>query len=180
MKLNEFIANYPALKPEHCSYLISVFEDSLMKQLRHENEVQQFTEVNLNQQNPELAQEIAQTVVRIAESYTDHIVPAGSRYFPQQYGLEEMRIKRYHKGDCFNQHVDVGSLGSSKRFLAFLFYLNEDFEGGATVFKTPDTFTVRPRKGNVVVFPPTWQYPHEGLMPKGKPKYIMSTYLHYV
>ena len=32
----------------------------------------------------------------------------------------------------------------------------------------------------VLVFPPTWQYPHIGMPVKsGSPKYIMSTYLHY-
>ena len=180
MKLNDFVAHFPALKPELCSYLITVFEDSLLKQLRHDNEVQQFTEVNLNQQSPELARELVQVVKSAVSSYTDHIVPAGERFFPVKFGLEEMRIKRYDKGDRFNQHVDVGNLDSSKRFLAFLFYLNDDFRGGETVFKTPDTFTVRPHKGNVVVFPPTWQYPHAGMPVREGTKYIMSTYLNYV
>ena len=105
----------------------------------------------------------------------------GDRFFPERYGLEEFRIKRYNEGvDYFAQHVDVGDLNSSRRFLAFLFYLNDDYEEGSTLFKTPNHRNIRPKEGHVLIFPPTWQYPHEGLAPKGKPKYIMSTYLHYV
>ena len=179
MKLNDFVAHFPALKPNICNELIQVFDNST-PQVRRENSVQRFTEVNLNEVYPELARDLIHTVSNAAENYMDRVVPAGERYFPVKYGLEEMRIKRYDKGDCFNQHVDVGNLSSSKRFLAFLFYLNEDYEGGATVFKTPDNFTVRPCTGNVVVFPPTWQYPHAGMPVKGGTKYIMSTYLNYV
>ena len=38
---------------------------------------------------------------------------------------------------------------------------------------------IRPVSGRVIIFPPTWDYPHSGLAPKSNPKYIMSTYIHY-
>ena len=180
MKLNDFVTHFPALKPNVCQELIDVYENSIMAQLRHDNAVQHFSEVNLNQQDPELAQRLVPVITGAVQSYTDFTVPAGDRYFQASYGLEEMRIKRYDKGDCFNQHVDVGSLASSKRFLAFLFYLNDDYQGGKTVFKTPDTLTISPLTGNVVMFPPTWQYPHAGMPVLSGTKYIMSTYLNYV
>ena len=31
----------------------------------------------------------------------------------------------------------------------------------------------------MVVFNPTWEYPHKGLPPTVDTKYILSTYLHY-
>ena len=40
--------------------------------------------------------------------------------------------------------------------------------------------SVPAEKGSVVVFPPMWMYPHEGEMPKEKPKFIMSTYFHFL
>jgi hypothetical protein len=38
---------------------------------------------------------------------------------------------------------------------------------------------VQPVKGSVIVFPPTWQYPHAGLPLISGTKYIMSTYLNF-
>ena len=38
---------------------------------------------------------------------------------------------------------------------------------------------IQPECGRVVVFPPTWEYPHSGLPPSDCPKYILSTYIHY-
>ena len=51
--------------------------------------------------------------------------------------MEEFRIrKRYNSGtgEQFDDHVDVCNLESSKRYLSMLFYLNDDFTGGETVF----------------------------------------------
>mgnify|MGYP003346154397 CR=1 FL=1 len=38
---------------------------------------------------------------------------------------------------------------------------------------------VKPEAGKVVIFPPTWMYPHNGKMPMDNDKYIMMTCLHY-
>ena len=81
--------------------------------------------------------------------------------------------------DQFLIHTDVQDHQSAKRYLAFLIYLNDDFKGGETTFPY-NKLTIKPETGKVLVFPPTWQYPHSGLPVKsGNPKYIMSTYLHY-
>ena len=54
-------------------------------------------------------------------------------------------------------------------------YLSDD---GNTLFSRHG-LNIRPVSGRVLVFPPTWDYPHSGLAPKSNPKYIMSTYIHY-
>ena len=180
MKLHDFIHVLTSLKKEDCTALRYYFDENPDHHVRNDNKVQQFTEMNLNQFNYELSIFFAKKIKKLVERYQDQ-TPMGDRFFPSRYGLEEFRIKRYNEdSDCFKQHVDVGDLTSCKRFLAFLFYLNDDYEGGGTLFKTPDHKYIKPVEGSVLIFPPTWQYPHEGLMPKGKPKYIMSTYLHYV
>ena len=103
-----------------------------------------------------------------------------AKYLPQVKYLEEFRIKKYAVGgqDRFDEHVDVVNHQSSRRCLAMLFYLNDIDSGGKTVFPYQNKeFT--PKRGNVIIFPPTWEYPHLGEPPIGSPKYIMSTYLHY-
>ena len=101
-----------------------------------------------------------------------------SNYLPQFKHLEEFRVKRYLTGgdERFDEHVDVTDTVSSARALAFLVYLNEN--DGNTLFPSQN-LNIEPISGRVIVFPPTWEYPHEGLAPKSNPKYIMSTYVHY-
>ena len=103
-----------------------------------------------------------------------------SKYLNEVKYLEELRIKKYknNRVDRFDEHVDVIDHKSAKRCLAMLFYLNGVEEGGKTIFPYQDkSFT--PVKGSVIIFPPTWEYPHLGEPPISSPKYIMSTYLHY-
>ena len=71
---------------------------------------------------------------------------------------------------------DSPGMNSSIRAVAFLFYLNDN--DGNTLFPLQD-LNIKPVSGRVVVFPPTWEYPHKGLPPKSNSKYIMSTYVHY-
>ena len=181
MKLHDYIVTMPSLSQEDCKALIYYFDNNPDHHVVRDNSVQKFTEMNLNQYNENLAQFFGRKIKKILNFYHDVELPFGDRFFPQFWGLEEFRIKRYNVGeDHFGQHVDVGDLESSKRFLAFLFYLNDDFEGGGTLFRTPEPKYIKPVSGNVLVFPPTWQYPHEGMKVTKSPKYIMSTYLHYV
>lgn len=95
---------------------------------------------------------------------------------PSRHGVEGFRIKRYEPNkQSFPWHVDVGNVDNCRRYLAFLFYLNDSYAG--TRF---EDFTIQPKRGNIMVFPPMWMFPHEGEMPKQHPKYIMSTYYLYV
>jgi len=183
MKLRDYIQVLPALRKGDCKNLISIFEKDTDNHIRNENEVLNFTELNLNrstESSPELITWLGHTAKKLANDYFDQC-PQGDRYIPKMYAFEEFRVKRYNKGDSFRPHVDVGDLNSSRRFLAFLFYLNDDFKGGGTQFSTPiDFYYNRPLQGNCLMFPPTWQYPHEGMEITEGTKYIMSTYLHYV
>ena len=169
----------PGLAEDISEDLIGLFENNPECHVRRGNHVQEFDEMNIAQFFPELNAILGRKIRGLKEDYSDIHCPQ-SPCFPWAWGLEEFRIKRYNVGDRFEQHVDVGNLDSCRRFLAFLFYLNDDFEGGGTLFRTPDVKYIKPQKGSVLVFPPTWQYPHEGLPVTKGTKYILSTYLHYV
>ena len=108
--------------------------------------------------------------------YGHYCVDVKNPYVPRLKQLEEFRLKRYlpNKNERFDEHVDVTDYASARRALAFLFYLNDN--DGDTSF---GDVVVHPRVGRVVVFPPTWEYPHYGIAPTVCTKYIMSTYIHY-
>jgi hypothetical protein len=97
---------------------------------------------------------------------------------PEKYSAEGIRIKCYRPGEHeFKMHVDQGTRESASRFMAFLFYLNNSEAG--TEFPL-ENLTVEARQGRLLIFPPSWQFPHRGVMPTLGTKYIMSTYLHYI
>jgi len=98
---------------------------------------------------------------------------------PKKKKIEGIRMKRYLPNvHSFPLHVDVANNKSCSRYLAFLIYLNNNEAG--TKFYTPEgNLTYEAKCGNILVFPPMWMFPHEGLMPTENKKYIMSTYYHY-
>ena len=110
-----------------------------------------------------------------------------SKQWPETYGYEAIRIKRYLDNDYdrFDPHVDVLNYETSRRFLTFFIYLNDVEEGGETQFMNinkPGTYipyTVQPKRGRLLMFPPTWQYYHAGLKPISGKKYLLHSYCHY-
>lgn len=109
------------------------------------------------------------------------------RFFPEKFGFEDLRMKKYEANnvDQFGWHADVGNYASARRYLVMFFYLNDVESGGETQFQFSGDysktvhFTVKPKRGRMVVFPPMWMFPHRGCMPISGPKYILSTYAHY-
>lgn len=105
-----------------------------------------------------------------------------SKQFPSRFAFENLKIKRYlpNTDQGMSDHIDVFSKESSRRFLAFIIYLNDNFEGGETVFLRHD-IKIKPKTGTVVIFPPYWPWLHSAnKVISGEPKYFMGTYLHYV
>ena len=108
--------------------------------------------------------------------------------WPDKYGYEAIRMKRYEPNDIdrFDPHVDVMNHQTARRFLAFFIYVNDVDEGGETKFLNihrPGTYipyTVTPKRGRLLMFPPTWQYYHAGLKPISGNKYLIHSYCHYV
>ena len=66
---------------------------------------------------------------------------------------EPMWVLRYAPGEQYRQHSDAlpGVLPDQQRVLTFLVYLNEDYEGGETVFPTTG-LKVRGRTGDGLLF----------------------------
>jgi prolyl 4-hydroxylase len=183
VELNDLIKIHDnALEPEICDYLISLFEQSSDKHERIENDSKpnftqfNFTENrNLSTETNEIHNLIIKKVFEYRDLYYEFI---DKRVFPEEHAFEQFRIKRYNPGgdDWFDTHVDVTNHESSRRFLSFMWYLNDVETGGNTIF---DGMMIKPKRGTLVIFPPLWMYPHRGEPPLSGPKYIMSAYLHY-
>ena len=182
-ELNDFIHIYEnALEVDVCDFLVSLFDQTEDKHEHYNNEGKpNFTQFNLTQHR-ELTPEVNQVhshIIRKIFQYRDMYYEfTDDRIFPKEHALEQFRIKKYNPGreDRFDTHVDVTNYETSRRFLSFLWYLNDVEIGGNTVFKD---LNISPKRGTLIMFPPLWMYPHKGEPPISGPKYIMSAYLHY-
>ena len=171
--------SYNILPTNLCDYLINLYESDKDNRERVDNESKPtFTQLNLNRYHRKIVSNLYNYFSLALDSYKKDV--PSSKYLPEIKYIEEFRIKKYEVGgvDRFDEHVDVIDHKSAKRCLAMLFYLNDVDEGGKTIFPHHHKeFT--PVKGSVIIFPPTWEYPHLGEPPVSNPKYIMSSYLHY-
>ena len=181
--LNNLIQVYDNVLEENiCDFLINLFEQVPEKQQRVDNQRKpNFTQFNLTE-NCNLNEEVTQVHNHLIQKTFDYrnqyYEMVDGRVFPEQHAFEQFRIKRYNNdgNDLFDTHVDVTDYETARRFLSFMWYLNDVEVGGETRFVD---VMIKPKKGNLLVFPPLWMFPHAGLIPISSPKYIISTYLHY-
>lgn len=90
------------------------------------------------------------------------------------------QVQRYlpNGKDGFAWHADVASRGSCERVLGMIAYLNDVEEGGETEFRSQQ-LAIKPRRGTIVWFPPTFPYVHRGRTPISGPKYIITCFVVY-
>jgi len=183
VELNDFIQIYDdSVEGYVCDYLVDFFEKSSSIQVKVENDRKpNFTEVNLTE-NSKQTEEITNIhnyfIQKTFEYRNIYYEFVDKRCFPEEHNFEQFRIKRYipNENEAFDTHVDVSDYESARRFLSFLWYLNDVKIGGETEFRH---LTIRPKKARLIVFPPLWTFPHKGVEPTSNSKYILSTYLHY-
>jgi len=183
VELTDLVVEYEnALDPDICNFLVSLFDQVSNLHERIENNGRpNFTQFNLteNSKATDELNSIHNHVIKKTFEYKDKYYELiDKRVFPESHAFEQFRIKKYNPGgsDMFNTHVDVQDYASARRFLSFMWYLNDVDAGGKTVFSG---LNIEPKRGKLVVFPPLWMFPHKGEPPMSGPKYILTTYLHY-
>lgn len=183
IELNDLVQVYDDVLDEQiCSGLIEIYEENQSNHERYDNEGRpNFTQLNFTDcQNSAKEQSLHAIVVnKVLEHRQKYYSLMDERVFPVDNHFEHFRIKKYNPdgNDFYDTHVDVTDYPCARRYLSFIFYLNDVNAGGETVFTD---LTINAKKGRLVVFPPLWMFPHKGNPPISGPKYILSTYLHYI
>jgi hypothetical protein len=184
-ELSHYIRLYEnILEPEFCENLISKFnatQDRLIDFKYEDKRI--FREINLVKNIEIFSDEIQYLVSKfmyVLNFYKQNCDVDKYNLFPNKYGFEELRMKKYEagSGDSFPPHCDANKTTNCKRFLVFFAYLN-DCEDGHTEFPILN-LSAKPRRGSVLVFPPSWQYLHSGNRVESNDKYIVGSYLHFV
>jgi 2-oxoglutarate-Fe(II)-dependent oxygenase superfamily protein len=185
--LRHFIRVYDdAVAPVLCRRIIQLFEGAAHfhsgprgRRVEERDTTRHFNWVQMNTADladfTDIDSRLTQLLIKHVERY---VGDTGYPFF--RYGFEEFLIKRYRASekDQFPPHVDVTNTSSMRRMLAVLIYLNDVPAGGETYFGYLD-LSVQPKAGRLMMFPPTWLYPHAGLPPRTSEKYILGTYLTY-
>ena len=171
-----------ALLPEFCAQMIQSFHQ--MPQFHQSNgrghraglEGSAWTELNITPHADKAFNGFFYAQIdRYLREYNERVklsIP-----IPPRPNLEDLRIKRYRMGadEKFEPHFD--SLDDKcRRYMVFLWYLNDVAEGGETEFVDIGV-KVQARAGRLLMFPPYWMFQHAGLPPLSNDKYIVSTYL---
>ena len=178
---------------DSCNLLIGKFESAeedqyeVIRQAERDKAIA-FTQINLA--NSADWTSVQNGMLEVFQDYIMHYINDCNiqpKQWPQTYGYEAIRIKRYLDNDYdrFDPHVDVMNSETSKRFLAFFVYLNDVDEGGETEFvqlTKPGThipLKIKAQQGRLLMFPPQWMYYHAGLKPVSNSKYLIHSYCHY-
>jgi hypothetical protein len=69
----------------------------------------------------------------------------------------EIDFIQYQPGGHFDSHHDDDGYG--RRQISFIFYVNDDYEGGEVDFHQFD-YVLKPKKGMLVIFPSNYAYIH--------------------
>ena len=82
-------------------------------------------------------------------------------------------LLRYNKGEFYKEHVDT--FLTAPRLVSCSFHLNDDYEGGEFGF-FDKKLKIKANKGDVVMFPSTFMYPHQILPVTKGTRYSIITW----
>jgi hypothetical protein len=103
-------------------------------------------------------------------------------YLPEKLGEnlaaglnERLRFYRYDSAQKFAWHLDspVALSDGRRSLLTFIIYLNDEYEGGETVFRNEEKTAVIPQTGMMLAF--RHEIFHEGSEVTGGRKYILRS-----
>jgi prolyl 4-hydroxylase len=136
---------------------------------------------NTGQQLQESTNQILLTKVRVIQD-------ALFKHYGVKFSQAEMcSILRYKPGQSYKRHVDNLLLASRfqevangipTRDISIIGYLNDNFEGGETLFDRQN-IKVKPQAGSAIVFPSYYTHPHQSLPVIRGRKYAFTSWLFY-
>ena len=104
--MQEYVKVYrKAVYPEVCDTIINKFDQAELE--THHNEGYKFDQINLSTSSA-FEEEVQHTLIPVVKHYVERYKKELKiKYFPEKYGYEQFRLKRYPKDGYFKEHVDV-------------------------------------------------------------------------
>jgi hypothetical protein len=118
----------------------------------------------------ELADDVTYKELQAVKDYTRRFNIGELRYW------EATNYVKYGPGQHFQEHHDHGY--SYNCVVSLVGFPNDNYEGGELYFRLQN-ITIKPKKGDLYVFPSNFMYPHRAMPVKSGTKYSMVTMLDY-
>jgi hypothetical protein len=118
----------------------------------------------------ELWQDLYDRKIEAVEDYARRFNIGELRYW------EAMNFVKYGPGQHFQEHSDHGF--SYNCVVSLVAYPNDDYEGGELEFRLQQ-LKVKPKAGDLFIFPSNYMYPHKSLPVKSGTKNSIVTMLDY-
>jgi len=83
------------------------------------------------------------------------------------------QINKYETTEFYDYHIDITRDINVRRILSMVIYINDDYEGGELEFPYNK---YKPSKGQAILFPSTWMYPHRSTPVLSGVKYSIVTW----
>ena len=101
------------------------------------------------------------------------------RSFIKDVDIGSFNVQKYSKGDHFSQiHTERSSMENSNRLFAWMTYLNNVEDGGATNFSHYD-IKIKPEIGKTLIWPAEWTHAHSGEILNNGEKYIITGWMNF-
>jgi predicted 2-oxoglutarate/Fe(II)-dependent dioxygenase YbiX len=97
-------------------------------------------------------------------------------YFAKIEKFENPQLLRYGKNQQFHDHIDDHPFFT--RRISLTYYLNDEYEGGDVEFSRYG-LRFKAKKGDLLIFPSNFMYPHRSLPVIEGTKYSLVTMLDY-
>jgi hypothetical protein len=118
----------------------------------------------------QLADDVYSRELEAVKHYTKHYNIGELRYW------EATNYIKYGPGQHFQEHHDHGF--SYNCVVSLVAFPNDDYEGGELYFRLHNV-TIKPKAGDLYIFPSNFMYPHRAMPVKSGTKYSMVTMLDY-
>jgi hypothetical protein len=116
-------------------------------------------------------------ITSIAKPFRDKIISVIEKEYSISVSPKnEPGVVHWGPGVEMGLHVD--DLGKESYHMASLIYLNEDYDGGEIYFQTHDV-TIKPKTGDLVMFPGNLNYAHKVLPVLRGDRYTMPFWFNY-
>lgn len=89
---------------------------------------------------------------------------------------EALNFVKYGPGQHFQEHTDHGF--SYNCVVSMVGYVNDDYEGGEIYFRMQN-IKIKPKAGDLFIFPSNYMYPHQAMPVHSGTKYSIVTMLDY-
>jgi len=125
--------------------------------------------------------EISLSLQKIWQDVYDVQAPAVEDYrrdyniMPLKY-WEAFNFIKYGPGQHFKEHHDHGF--SYNCTVSLVAYVNDDYDGGELYFRLQD-LNIKPKAGDLYIFPSNFMYPHQAMPVHSGTKYSIVTMLDY-